>query len=47
MLVGFPQQFPFCGRCVRESVKAFQWATNRKPKKGQPDFYEAAGKVVE
>lgn len=46
MMVGFPQQFPMCGRCWRESFATLKWATSRRGKKGQPDFYVAAGKRV-
>ena len=47
MLVGHPVSFPFCGRHAREAMATMRWATSRKPKRGQPDFYESAGRRVD
>jgi len=47
MLVGHPTQHAFCGRHARESIATMKWATSRRPKKGQPDFYEAAGRKAD
>lgn len=42
VLVGHPHQSRMCGRCWRESLATLKWATGRRPRKGQPDFYEHA-----
>ncbi len=44
MMVGSPKRYPMCGRCWRESVQCMKWATSRKPKRGQLDFFEYAGR---